>query len=113
MALNLFAGIPVRDYPAALVWYERFFGAPPSFEAHETEVVWELADGRSVYVLLSPEHAGHAMITIIVGDFDERVAAIAERGIEPATNETYGNGMRKATYRDPDGNEFGLGGAPV
>jgi hypothetical protein len=26
MALDLFAGIPVADYAAALPWYERFFG---------------------------------------------------------------------------------------
>ena len=27
MALDLFAGIPVADYAAALPWYEQFFGA--------------------------------------------------------------------------------------
>ena len=26
---------------------------------------------------------------------------------------TYDNGVRKITYRDPDGNEIGLGGAPL
>jgi hypothetical protein len=26
---------------------------------------------------------------------------------------TYANGVRKATYRDPDGNEIGFGGAPA
>ncbi|HCT78591.1 MAG TPA: glyoxalase, partial [Micromonosporaceae bacterium] len=37
----------------------------------------------------------------------------AERGLEPAERETYDNGVRKATFRDPDGNEIGLGGAPA
>jgi hypothetical protein len=27
--------------------------------------------------------------------------------------ETYSNGVRKITYRDPDGNEIGFGGAPL
>jgi hypothetical protein len=27
--------------------------------------------------------------------------------------EAYANGVRKITYRDPDGNEIGLGGAPL
>lgn len=27
--------------------------------------------------------------------------------------ETYSNGVRKALYRDPDGNEIGFGGAPA
>jgi hypothetical protein len=35
------------------------------------------------------------------------------RGIQPAERETYSNGVRKAAYRDPDGNEVGLGGAPL
>ena len=39
--------------------------------------------------------------------------AIAGRGIEPAERETYENGVRKVTYRDPDGNEIGFGGAPL
>jgi hypothetical protein len=33
-------------------------------------------------------------------------------GIEPAETETYDNGVRKATYRDADGNEIGIGGGP-
>ena len=53
------------------------------------------------------------MHTLFVDDFDARVAAMAERGLEPATRETYGNGVRKATYVDPDGNEVGIGGAPA
>jgi hypothetical protein len=51
--------------------------------------------------------------TIFVGDLDALVDEIAGRGIEPAQWETYSNGVRKATYRDPDGNEIGLGGAPL
>jgi hypothetical protein len=39
-------------------------------------------------------------------------AAVAHRGIEPETREVYENGVRKAIYRDPDGNEIGVGGPP-
>jgi len=42
--------------------------------------------------------------------FRRTVAAIAERGIQPAEVETYTNGMRKALFRAADGNEFGIGG---
>ena len=42
---------------------------------------------------------------------DALVADIAARGLDPTVRETYGNGVRKATYRDPDGNE--IGGAPL
>ncbi|MEU8381557.1 VOC family protein [Streptosporangium sp. NPDC048865] len=113
MALDLYAGIPVADYPAALKWYERLLGSPPTFVASDTEAVWELAEHRSVFVEQRPEHAGHAMHTVFVDDFDALVARIAERGIDPVKRETYSNGVRKATYRDPEGNEIGFGGAPL
>ena len=112
MALDLFAGIPVNDYAAALVWYQRLFGSPPTFFATETEAVWELAEHRWVYIEQQPEHAGHAMHTILIDELDALVAQIAERGLEPAKRETYENGVRKITYRDPDGNEIGYGDAP-
>jgi hypothetical protein len=41
------------------------------------------------------------------------LAAVRTRGLEPATTETYDNGVRKATFVDADGNELGLGGAPA
>ena len=113
MALELFAGIPVNDYVAALVWYQKLFGSPPTFFASDTEAVWELAEHRSVYIEQCPEHAGHAMHTIIVDDLDALVAQIADRGLEPTKRETYENGVRKITYRDPDGNEIGFGGVPL
>jgi predicted enzyme related to lactoylglutathione lyase len=112
MSLYLFAGIPVNDFTAALAWYEMLLGSPPSSFPHETEAVWQLAEHRLVYVVQRPEHAGHAMLTLIVNDLDTLMAEIAQRGLEPATQETYGNGVRKTTYVDPDGNEIGYGAVP-
>ncbi len=106
----LFAGISVADYSAAQEWYERLFGQPPSFHPNDHEAVWEVAPGRSVYVEERPEHAGHALATLFVDDLAERVDGISTRGIEPHLDETYDNGVRKVTYRDPEGNEVGLGG---
>ena len=113
MALDLFAGIPVSDFAAARPWYEQLLGSEPSFEPHETEAVWELAEHRSVYIVEDPDRAGHAIHTLFVDDLDARVTAIASRGIEPAERETYSNGVRKVIYRDADGNEIGFGGAPL
>jgi hypothetical protein len=36
------------------------------------------------------------------------VAQLADRRLDPVERETYANGVRKLTYRDPDGNEIGL-----
>jgi predicted enzyme related to lactoylglutathione lyase len=113
MTVDLFAGLPVKDYAAALSWYERLLGSPPAFFPNDIEAVWELAEHRYLFIEQRPEHAGHAMHTIFVDDFDARVAQIADRGLEPTKRETYSNGVRKATYCDPDGNEIGFGGDPI
>ena len=109
MSVHLFAGLRVRNFAAARAWYERLFGKP-SFFPHETEAVWTLGDGRSVYVVEHADGAGHSVVTLFVDDFDGQLAAIAERGLEPDERETYSNGVRKATFRDPDGNAIGFGG---
>ena len=110
--LDLFAGIPVSNYEAAVAWYEQLLGSPPTFFPNDIEAVWELAEHRYIYIELRPEHAGHAKHTLFVDDLDALVAQIADRGLNPVERETYSNGVRKITYRDVDGNEIGLGGAP-
>ena len=113
MTIDLFAGVPVSDYERAVAWYRRLLGAEPSFLPNDVEAVWEVAEHRYVYIVLRQAHAGHSLHTLFVDDLDARVALIAERGLEPAELETYANGVRKVTYRDPDGNEIGFGGGPA
>ncbi|MGW1680354.1 VOC family protein [Saccharopolyspora sp. NPDC002376] len=112
MPLDLFAGIPVTDYAAALPWYERFFGRQPSFLPNDVEAVWEVAEHRYIYIVEAPERAGNALVLSFVDDLDERVAEVAQRGIEPAKRETYEGGVTKVVYRDADGNEISFGGGP-
>ncbi len=108
--MDVFAGIAVSDYERALDWYERLLGAPPSFQPHDTESVWTLTEHGHLYVLLDPDRAGHSLATLFLEDLDAFVDAAAERGVDPAQRETYGNGVHKITFRDPDGNEVGVGG---
>jgi catechol 2,3-dioxygenase-like lactoylglutathione lyase family enzyme len=113
MSVDLFAGISVRDLPAAVAWYTKVLGAGPAFSPNDVESVWEVAEHRYVYVEQRPAHAGHGMITLFVEDFADRVAGAAARGLTPSREETYENGVRKTTYTDPDGNEISFGGAPT
>jgi catechol 2,3-dioxygenase-like lactoylglutathione lyase family enzyme len=113
MATDLFAGVPVSDLERSSAWYERLLRSAPSFLPHATEAVWELAEHRFLYIEQRPPHAGHAMHTIFVDDLEDVVDEIAANGIRPASRDTYANGVRKVTYRDPDGNEIGFGGAPL
>jgi predicted enzyme related to lactoylglutathione lyase len=114
VSVDLFARVAVRDYPAALAWYGQLFGSPPTYVVSDTEALWEVTPHGSVVVEQRLDRAtGHAMHTLFVDDLDERVAAISTRGLEPADRETYGNGVRKIIYRDPEGNEIGIGGGPA
>jgi len=110
--LELFAGICVRDVETATAWYTALLGAEPSYIASDTEAVWELAPHRSIAIEQDEGHAGHALHTVFVDDLDGLVEGISRRGLEPAKRETYANGVRKASYRDPDGNQVSFGGAP-
>ena len=113
MTLELFAGLPVRDFDAARPWYERLLGSEPSFLPHDTEAVWTVEEHRHVYIVEDADTAGGGHVTLFVDDLDARVEAAAARGLEPAERETYGNGVRKVIYRDADGNEIGFGGPPA
>ena len=113
MTVDLFAGLPVSDYQRALIWYEQLLGSEPAFLPNATEAVWELAEHRYLYIEELPDRAGHALHTVFVDDLDQRIERIGDRGIEPASQETYENGVRKVIYRDPDGNEIGFGGEPL
>lgn len=112
MSLHLFAGVRVRDFQAARPWYEQLLGEP-TFLPHATEAVWTLAKDRSVYVVEHADGAGNSVATIFLDDLDVQVAAVAARGLEPDEREMLSNGVRKAVYRDSDGNELVFGGAPL
>src|SRR4051794_21382409 len=101
MELDLFAGIAGSDLERAVGWFERLLGDVESFAPNDEERVWTLAEHRHVYVVNRPAFAGSSMVTLFVADFDAFVAAAAGRGISPHERETYGNGVRKAIYRDP------------
>lgn len=113
MTVDLFAGVAVSDLARAVAWYDRLLGDAETFDPNDTERVWTFAEHRHLYVELRPQDAGHGMVTVFVDDFDAFLDAAARRDVHPTTRETYGNGVRKATYHDPDGNEVGVGGAPV
>jgi len=109
VAVGVFAGVPVRDYASAVAWYERLLGTPPSFQPHDTEAVWQLAEDRYVYVVEDRQRAGGAVCMIWVDDPVSEVAAISERGLEPVDIEKHDT-VWKYVFHDADGNEIGIGG---
>src|SRR5829696_9381364 len=78
-----------------------------------TAVVGRMHDRAAEDDVVGQQGAGNSVVTIFVDDLDAHVAAIAARGLKPEERLTYSNGVRKALYRDADGNELGFGGAPL
>lgn len=111
--MDLFAGISITDRPTSIDWFDRLLGSVETFEPNDTEWVWTVNDHGHLYVEVDPGHAGSSKVTLFVDEFDAFLAAAAGRDVQPESIETYDNGVRKAIFRDPDGNEVGVGGAPV
>jgi predicted enzyme related to lactoylglutathione lyase len=104
----LFAGVPVRDFAAARTWYSTFFDREPDVVAHEREVMWQCAEAAWLYVVQDERRAGNAIVALMVADLDDAVADLARRGIEGGPPHPEGDGARKATFTDPDGNEVSV-----
>jgi catechol 2,3-dioxygenase-like lactoylglutathione lyase family enzyme len=94
----LFGGIPVRDFEAALPWYERLMGRPPDMVPKEGEVCWKLTESAWIYLVRDPERAGNALITIIGDDLPPIDAELVEMG-----------GMLTVEAIDPEGNRIKFG----
>lgn len=108
-SIELFAGIPVRDYAAGRAWYERFFGREPDMLPNDNEAVWHLPETGSVYVVGDPERAGNALLALIVEDVDPLLADLAERGLTPDSDTTIPGTVREVPFTDPDGNTVKFG----
>jgi hypothetical protein len=96
--IDLFAGLAVSDLQPAINWFDRFFGEAESFDPNDTERVWTVSKHRHAYVVLQPEHAGHAVVTLFVDDFDGFLDAVAQRGIRPETRERYETGYGRPYF---------------
>jgi predicted enzyme related to lactoylglutathione lyase len=100
----LFACVTVTDLDGAVDWYTRLFGRPVDIVPNDDEVMWRCADAAWLYVLRDEKRAGHAVVTLCVADLDQAVAGIAARGITGGPAEIVGDGARKVTFTDADGN---------
>jgi hypothetical protein len=109
VAVGVFAGIPVKDFPSAVRWCERLLGREATFHPNDVEAVWQLAEDRYVYIIEDHQRAGGAVSMIWVDDPVAEVARIAERGLEPVDVEKHDT-VWKYVFHDADGNEIGVGG---
>jgi catechol 2,3-dioxygenase-like lactoylglutathione lyase family enzyme len=109
----VFAGIPITDLDAAVGWYESLTGRPPDLIPNEIEAAWRFTDTGWIYVVVDPDRAGSALHTLLVDDLDAFLAGLADRGVVAARVEIIGDGVRRTTLTDPDGNRLNVGQPPA
>lgn len=103
-----FAGIVVSDRDSAMAWYQAVFGRPADLLPNQREAMWQVSAEASVYLLADPDRAGRSSTTMVVGDLDGELTALAARGIEAGQVEVIEGAGRKAVLVDPDGNEVSI-----
>ncbi len=103
-----FTGVPVTDLGRGQDFFERLLGTPPDVLVNENEVMWRVADAAWLYVVVDPPRAGHALAAVSVPDLEAALVELATRGIGPSLVEQVGEGARKATVLDPDGNSVAI-----
>jgi len=103
-----FVAVPVSDLDTGRDFFERLLGRPVDIVPNEREVMWRLADAAWLYVVVDTARAGHGLAALSVGDLDATLAELDARGIRPTFLEAVGDGARKATVRDPDGNTVAI-----
>ena len=82
---------------------------PPTSCPTSASLCWQLTDTGWIYVVADAERAGRSLVTLLVGDLDEWLANLAERGLAAETVDTIPGAVRKAAFRDPEGNMVTLG----
>jgi len=107
--------IYVRDWRAALNWYQEKLGLGVAYvEDHHEFAVLGLPDGGPVLHLVadSDRPAGgrnRCVPNLSVDDFDATLAELRRRGVEIRDVHNDGDdGYRLATIVDPEGNELNL-----
>jgi predicted enzyme related to lactoylglutathione lyase len=68
------------------------------------EAAWQVCGPAWVYVVQDAERAGRGLLTILVDDLDEQVAALAERGIAAGEIQRTPGVVTRTIVTDPEGN---------
>jgi catechol 2,3-dioxygenase-like lactoylglutathione lyase family enzyme len=105
----LFVGVAISSLDATRPWYERLFDRPADIIPNENELMWRVAgDAGWLYLVVDEQRAGQSLAALSVADLDAELAVLRSQGIRADVVEHVGEGGRKATLRDPDGNTVAL-----
>lgn len=125
--------IAVRDVPAASDWYQRLLGCVSDMDPdhpHRQEYDRILSDRGIVLQLHSWDEEGHeflpslaapdaaahghgVVLEFVVAEYDEAVKRAASMAAELLGEDTFPDGTRAFSLRDPDGYVVVLAGLPA
>ncbi len=103
-----FTGVPVSSLATGRDFFERLLGRPADVEVAADEVMWRLAESAWLYVVVDAARAGHGLTSLSVADLDATLVELGSRGLVPIRTGVVGDGGRKATLLDPDGNSVAI-----
>lgn len=101
------AAVAVSDLAEAKDFYSRLLGRPADLEPMPTLAQWDFTPAGGLQVVEVSENVGRSMVTFMVSDFDDTMAAIADRGIGIGEVIT-GVISRVTQIQDPAGNTITL-----
>lgn len=109
---DVLAGVAVSDIEAAVGWYERLLGRPPSDRPMPSLAEWRM-DAHTLQVVHDAERAGSSLVTLDIDDIGAVVGELARAGLAPEAPEVAsGITVRFAQVADPDGNVITLVESP-
>jgi predicted enzyme related to lactoylglutathione lyase len=100
---NVLAGITVKDFSAALAWYERLLGRPADAIPMEGDAEWHLCESGGIQLYHNKNHTGSTFVVLTVTNLDDQIAQLQaqEITVEPVQTVSVG---KIATVNDPEGN---------
>lgn len=101
---NVLASVAVKDLNAAVTWYEKLFGRPPTRPMPEV-AEWRFERGGWLQVYQLPARAGSGSFTLVVSDIDEQAARLEKLRIGTGQR-TSGERVNTLMITDPDGNHI-------
>lgn len=101
---NAIAGLAVKDFPAAVAWYEALFERAADSTPMPGVAEWKFPRGGWLQVFGQPERCGKGSVTLAVTDIDALAARIEKAGIR-AGRRTSGEKVETLSIADPDGNQ--------
>lgn len=104
---SLISVIPVKDFAAAMAFYQKWLGQPDEVPM-EGMAEWQIAPQAWLQLDSSiPETAGSSAIILGVADIHQSREALLEAGIEAGPVQDY-DFILVSDFHDPDGNRISL-----